>query len=489
MLIQEYIQLVKTLRDDQLIEFTKLFFLCKYKGTDTKIEESNWTNSYVLSIQRDDKTFNRFIYISSTNEDLSLFIKNNIKEIADYSKNNLVFRKLECFCLSFYDSNSNLVETADIDHNIALVIYDIDAIGNAIESHTDLKSFLLNTSATVSTKHAQFNRKDKILYELFTTGNKIADIKNSFIGSFIQYYLFEKGPLSSDELIALLLDHLPNLSKQTYKEAIRRSKKSGIVEFNNGKYTLTADKRMLIEEMRLVSAATENSLLQQFDMCFSEYGLKDYSHTILNLIIGLYRQQSDNELATLSHVDGSASEKELIRNLYKTLRNNGIQNDQINNVVSRIMDIISSSEYLNKMSATTLFTGLFNSNSLEDYLGKQKRIVFFDTQILLQLLCVDYSKNVDYINDGAYQDSLYEAGKILYEQIEESRDYVSLYTTPEYIREVSNHLYEAHNLNRFIHLSYIKDLGPSKNIFGSSVKCVYACREVSRVLKSRIRHI
>ena len=130
----------------------------------------------------------------------------------------------------------------------------------------------------------------------------------------------------------------------------------------------------------------------------------------------------------------------------------------MNIIVRKILAIVSDSEYLSKVSATTLFTNLFNSNTLDDYLGKQKRVVFIDTQVLLQLLCIDYQ-------DVAYRDSLYEAGRILYKQLQDSKDYLNLFTTSDYVREVSNHLYEAYNLKRFVDLPYIRDLGPSKNIF------------------------
>ena len=53
-----------------------------------------------------------------------------------------------------------------------------------------------------------------------------------------------------------------------------------------------------------------------------------------------------------------------------------------------------------------------------------------------------------------YGDSLYEAGRILYKQLQDSKDYISLFTTSDYVREVSNHLYEAYNLKRFVNSLY-----------------------------------
>ena len=458
MLTQEYIQLVKDLQLDKLLEFAKRFFVSKYNGDVCSITNSDWPNTYILTVQRGEKTINRFFHISETTEQLASFIHNNIQSIADRS-NETVYRKLECLCLYEAKDINDIVESADIDYGIRLDIYDLYNIGIEIEKSLSLKEFLISSPSKTTLQEIEFNSKNKILYELFTTGNKIADIKNCFISSYIQYYLLERGPLSTNELKTILQNPLPNLSSRAFSDAMRKSVNSQIIVLENGKYKLTDDYKAQLEEMRAVSEATEKRLLNQFEDCLKEYGIKDTSRKILNTILELYKTQSNNELVDFQHKDSSENaERELVRKLFSTLIDRGIERSSANTIVQRLLSIISDSEYLNKVSATTLFTGLFNSNSLEDYLGKQKRVVFFDTQILLQLLCVDY-------REVQYDDPLYEAGKILFNQLEESQDYVSLYTTLEYIREVSNHLFEAYNLRRFINLHYIRDFGPSKNVF------------------------
>lgn len=458
MLKQEYIQLVRALNCDEIRNFAKVFFLCKYKGDGITIENSIWQNTYILTIIKKGIEFKRFIHISDISSNLNEFINANIANIEKYSSNK-VYRKLECISLTQINNKEDLITRIDLEYGITLEITDIDALGDAIEDNQDLKNILVHNSSKPISESLKLEQKDKILYDLFTTGNKIANLKNSFISSYIQYYLLELGPQSVGDLKDNLKNPLPNLSSRAFTDAISRSIKNGLVEYKDGKYALTIDAIAQLDEMKAVTAATEERLLKQFEECLDEYGIKDLSHNILETIIELYKAQNVCELATLNHQDNSdITERKLVSELFNSLIRKGIEIKLVDTIIQRILAIVSDSEYLSKVSATTLFTNLFNSDSLDDYLGKQKRVVFIDTQVLLQLLCVDYQ-------DVEYGDSLYEAGRILYKQLQDSKDYISLFTTSDYVREVSNHLYEAYNLKRFVNLPYIRDFGPSKNIF------------------------
>lgn len=459
MIKQEYFQLVKTLDEWRLLEFVKQFFLCRYKGVIVTADKAKWENTYILNIAKNDSQIKRFVHVSRSVERVESFINDNIEAIANLSVDTL-YRRLEFFCLSQIQNKERLIEFADLNYGITIVFYDEDVIEDAIEMEIVLRDFIVPNTSPSQNQQTKFNQKDKLLYDLFTTGSKIADIKNSFISSYIQYFLLEHGPQSVSELKSKLKDPLPNLQQRAFEDAISRCELGDIIVFEKGKFKLTDASLIQLEEMKNVTRATEENLIKQFEECLDEYGMKDMAQKLFDNILEIYRAQNNSELAVISHSDDSdVSEGRLVRNLYESLTNRKIDNETAKIIVKRILSIVSESEYLNKVSATTLFTGLFNSNSLEDYLGKQKRIVFLDSQVLFQLLCVDYQPDVP------YEDSLFETGRILYNQLKESKNYLDLYTIPEYVREVSNHLYEANNLKQFVDITYIRELGPSKNIF------------------------
>lgn len=460
MISQEYIKLLKVLPESKLIEFSKLYYSIIYGSDAASIFNDKWTNVFLLKIVKSGKVFDRIVAIQTTSADVSEFVQKVIPLIAQESNNNKAYRKVDCLCLCNVVDKNLIVDTADLEFGINISLNDLQDVEQKIENNKTLREFLAPAVDKVFEEGSiKFNRKDKILYDLFTTSKKIADIKESFIGSYIQYALYTLGDQSGLELNNNIKTALPNLSVQAFDETIKKSISEGLIEYKNSKYRLTDSYKEKLEDLQAVSAATEKRLLEQFENCLNKYGISSLSKHILDSILELYKLNNTRELANLNHHDENEStEKKLVRNLYGTLSEVGIDNRYASTIIQEILSIVSDSEYLNKMSTTTLFTSLFNSDSLEDFLDTQKRIVYLDTQVLFQMLCVDYQ-------DVPYEDSLYEAGNMLYKQLKESSDYVELYTTPEYIREVSNHLYEAHNLSRFINLDYIRDLGESKNIF------------------------
>ena len=459
-LTDEYLKLLKNLKKTDLLEFVKVFFANKYRCVVTNFVSAHWGESYVMTILKDDKEFKKFIIITHEENDLRNFIKQNFKTISDCSNEDRVLSKVEGFCLSEVKNAEDLRDEVEFSYNLNLNIYDFNNIKKHIEKNPELRDLLVQSTLSSRPRASKFNQKDKILYDLFTTGKKIADIKNSFISSYIQYFLLENGALSNLELKNHLKDPLPNLPSRAFEDAMLRCLQSKIILLKDSKYELTEAKRKELEEMQSVSSATEACLLQKFKECLDKYGLTDLSKEIFDTIIELYKAQNEKELATLTHKNdvGDITSRKLISKLYESIKLKLKNPKDASNIVKDLLSIVSDSEYLNKMSTTTFFTNLFNSDSLEDFLDIQKRIVFLDTQVALQLLCVEYQ-------DVSYDDSLYQSGKILHQQLRESVDYLELYITSDHVREISNHLYEAYNLKRFINLPYIRDLGPSKNIF------------------------
>ena len=87
MLKQEYIQLVRVLKCDEIRDFVKKFFLYKYKGDGITMENSLWENTYILTIIKNGFDFKRFIHISDMDDDLNMFINTNIANIEKHSSN------------------------------------------------------------------------------------------------------------------------------------------------------------------------------------------------------------------------------------------------------------------------------------------------------------------------------------------------------------------------------------------------------------------
>ena len=408
MLDQEYLRILETLSLENLLDFSKTYFLQKYKGVYISVQECEWDHTYIFSIHKEstDSPIQRLVHISCANDNFIDFFNQNISKIAILASNK-IYRRIECIFLSKCNTIDKLIEKADIEYGISMSIYNEEQLRNDICNDEILKECVTSFSKKDYQPTLKFDKKNKILYELFTTSSNIVNIKNSFIGSYIEYYLLEKGPLRMPDLKRCLEPALPNLPELAFDEAIRRSKDQGNIQIRNGIYELNEGYKKQLEEIQIITNVTEQRLIEQFEECLNKYGLKELSQEIFNTIIRLYTAQNQSELANLNNNEvPDFSERKIVISLLSSFINKGINNERALYIVKEILNIISDSEYLNKICKTALFTNLFNSNSLEDYLGKQKRIIFLDTQILLQLICLDYQ-------DVPYEDSLYEAGKIL----------------------------------------------------------------------------
>ena len=159
MLKQEYIQLVRALNCDEIRNFAKVFFLCKYKGDGITIENSIWQNTYILTIIKKGIEFKRFIHISDISSNLNEFINANIANIEKYSSNK-VYRKLECISLTQINNKEDLITRIDLEYGITLEITDIDALGDAIEDNQDLKNILVHNSSKPISESLKLEQKD-----------------------------------------------------------------------------------------------------------------------------------------------------------------------------------------------------------------------------------------------------------------------------------------------------------------------------------------
>lgn len=283
MISQEYIKLLKVLPESKVIDFSKLYYSIIYGSDVASISADKWANVFLLKIVKSGKVFDRIVAILSSSTDVSEFAQKVIPSVAHESNSNKTYRKVDCLCLCNVVDKSLIIDTADFEYGINISLNDLQDVELKIEENKTLRDFLAPAVNKGSEEEPmKFNRKDKILYDLFTTSKKIADIKESFIGSYIQYALYTIGDQSGLELNNNIKKALPNLSGQAFDETIKNSISEGLIEYKNSKYRLTESYKEKLEDLQAVSAATEKRLLEQFECCLNKYGISPLSKHILN---------------------------------------------------------------------------------------------------------------------------------------------------------------------------------------------------------------
>jgi hypothetical protein len=221
---------------------------------------------------------------------------------------------------------------------------------------------------------------------------------------------------------------------------------------------LSKEKTEELQDLLSAALSQESLLKTNLESCVKKYGLDKEINSIVDFIHRSFQENYSADLEELSqnnhhhHTSIKKIYSDLIRFLDKKLRNA----NAASNVARIILDQCAKSEYLNKISASILFTKLFQSNKLESYLSKKKQYLFLDTQILLRLFCMGVEKNK--IPDVTMQ-SVYD----FYQTVKKFKSNTILRTANGYINELVNQIQEAIKLERFFKLPIIQKMGEQTN--------------------------
>ena len=454
---EELKRIILSLGLEQKKELVKQLIELKNEARGCIFTNLNWECGYEANFERGDLTITRNIMIVE-GDGSSALIENAIKCSAKSVDQGRHFNRLDCYAFCKLDDSKHLCDMADYMYQLVLNIFDIDVIVNDVLSKDSVLNGIL-PQIKKSDKKNRFSKQNKIIYDLFTTGAKVADIKYSFVSSYIQFALYDHEEIPPIELRAAVKRSLNNLTEQVYDATIKQEIHDGHIEFYNTKFKLTAKCRQDLDKIVASTSQQEELLHQQLKDCLGKYNLDGISSNVLNQIMALYKAYYDGELKPFGSEDKKIErERRLYNNLLDRLCTTGITQEEARQISKEILQVVGESEYLNKTALTGMFTSMFNSDELESYMNTQQRIVLLDTQILLRYLCLLYQ-------DTGYNDIAYDSVKILFKELEDAKDYVQLFTTTNYVEEVVNHLYESNSLSRFLSLPYIMDMGPSRNVF------------------------
>lgn len=441
-------------------ELSRQLIELKHNARGCVLQRLGWTGGYLADFERDGSSYKRNIVLVNRNDNVTDVVNRCIEESGKRITQDPAYAKLECYLFGKTDQKESLTEYAEYGHNVSLTIYDIEEITRLAKNTEYLKNALM-TDGEQARQSLKLDRERKIICDLFTTGAAVADIKNSFVSSFIQLSLYEHDGVKPIDLKEMVGYYLTNMSDTVFDNSLEGELLNKRVVYNDveGMCQLSDEFRSTMDDMMASTSATERLLYVKFEECLGSYGIQDLSKKVIEKIMAIYQSHYKGETDLFnSHDNNDKRDRKLYNALIDLIQGKGKTITEARKITRELLAIVGESEYLNKTSLTGMLTGMFNSGQLEEYMSKQQRIVFLDTQILLNIICLLH-RNVD------NRDMLYDSTVMLWKQLKESRDYVKLYTTNGYVEEVANHLCEAYSLSRFLALPYIRDLGTSKNVF------------------------
>ena len=459
---EEYKNIISTLSENMFRDFVKEYVKAYWKTDEVEITDGPWDGGVDLVFYKNNVPEKRNIHVTVQDKYETKLMNDVIK-----SKKNVDMYSYQSSLYFFiskpisHSKKDELNDKAERDYDISLRIYDANKLACDIERYPKVRAFLMSLFSPKLLSKPTFDIKNKVIYDMFTTGSNVANIKYDFINSFIQYYLLENSKKTIDDIQKQVNTQLTdNLSQKTILSQLDYQVKRGIlVKDNFQRYSLSATTRGEFEKLRETSEILLQSLVLTIQQCLEKYGLHKFTNQVCNKLIELYNAHYNSEIEEISQSRDSKniSEHKVFEDLegyLKTLPYTG----EVNTVVKDILLSVSDNVYLNKIAVTTMFTNLFKSNSFEEYFSVFKKNIYLDTQVLLQVICWSF-KNTD------YDDMQYGAVKYLMQQVTSQKDKVCLLTTREYVEEAVYHLWEAYQLQRLLQIPAITELGPSKNVF------------------------
>ncbi|MDD4157733.1 MAG: hypothetical protein PHY08_14310 [Candidatus Cloacimonetes bacterium] len=460
---EEYSNLITALSPDNFKFFVKHYLMDYWKTNEVNITDGPWDGGIDASLVKDnvEKKINIQITVQDNYEKKLLDdLKKSKENVENYNYQN----KLDFFISKPISKSkkNELIQNAEVDFDISLRIYDSNKLGDDTNTFARAKQVIHEIYAENTLKtELSVDKKTKVLYDIFSTGSNVADIKYDFINSHIQLYLFDKKAATLDEILNYINSTLnTNLHKKSIHSQILKQQKQGLVDEIDCNFQLTDFAKEKIVEVKTLSNNQENLLIDSVGDCLRKYDLEKITIDIILKIQELYNAHYDAEIEELhSRTDSfEPKERKIFYELSKYVKEKGVDKQQINSLIKEILTICARNEYLHKISISNLFTSLFKSDSLDKYLEQFNRKVFLDTQVLLQMICYEH-------NDTNYDDNLYGAVKYLCQQKENLDGKIQFYTTTDYVEEVAGHLWEANKIKRLMELPYIESLGRSKNVF------------------------
>lgn len=463
--MKELGNIIKSLSEENFYKIIKSFYKQKFNAKEVIIENGPYDGGIDIVVYKDDIQIKKCIQATVQKNGIEDKIFSDLDKAKENIEKYNYLQNVEYFISqNISKSKKNEYETkAETEYDILLRIYDANVLAELSDEYTNIKDTLYGIfNFPNKAEFFKIDQKKKILYDLLAEGKDLGDIKEHFVFSYIISDLYN-FPCSTVEKIS---DRLKDVFSSVtdinfYRTKLNRLKGNGDIIYDNKTklYSLSDNTKSKIDDILNQSLALEKLLSEEIDNFLQKNSIIDDSSRLIELILEIYKAnyEIDIEEIQLKSDNFAKSIQRIYQNIINYFKGRKIDKKKSVELTRELLSICQKSDYLNKISVSLLFTNLYKSQELEKYVNSKINILFIDTQILLRILCAYYRETE--IDDYAYTAIL----DLL--KLKRKNPRIRFYTSYDYIDEVCNHIKDAYKLHRFLKLPYLKDFGPSKNVF------------------------
>lgn len=444
----------------------------RYSTPHVRIVDGPYDGGNDLEVMINDTELKKNIQITVQKKKWEEKLQEDLQKAKDNVDNHDYLKKLDFYISQTVtkDKRNKLETAAEVDFNIDLKIIDATLISNDSEVYPSIRDNVYKAhKIDTQKKNLPVKKESKIIFDVLTGNKNTVEIKKNLIYSFVYSYLFTNPDSSLDDIFTSLNESFENTLEKDYLfQEINFLKSKGYIISPKSKdrFDLGEAKHGEIEKIHNNIEIQEHNLIKDIESIITQYKM---NCSVTELVEKIYQIYVENYQIDINEIQNTANSfssslKKSYNDLEKFVSKNGVTQSDSSNVAKEILKKCSEQEFLNKIATTSLFTNLYNSDKLEEYLNNRVQTVFLDTQILIRLLCIYYRE------DFKYEDNALIAVKNFYTTIQNNAESVQLVTSMDYIEEVAGHFQEALKLQRFMSLPFIADLGVSKNVFYNAYK-------------------
>lgn len=462
---ENYINIIKSLSVEQFRQLVRIHLQLKERAEEVRISDGTGDGGCDFTVVRNGRVVRKTIQATVQ----KTAIDDKFRDDLDKAKANVDSKG---FLTGFYffisqpisQEKQNEWDVQATDKGIDLLVYDAKALADMAVDNIKIGDFLKDVYLE---KAPRFSLEDVIknknLYDVLALGNDAANIRLGFLKSYAQAFLFDH-PNSNVKEITAFIDATYGVEiEELYIKRILKDCCKGddpMLCCESGKYSLTDNARINFESIRRDSAIEECQARDNIAKIFSDAGYPQLASDAFKHLEKWYRAQYNLELTRLDRKSVSGFETietRLEKWLLKFIKDGTVRDEIIRGVVT----VLSGNAYFNKIGRTHLFHSLLSNGAIDNYLDVFNKVIFLDTQVLLQLICVLFAPEEE------YNDFSFNTLRNFRAQVRKMGGKVRIATTSDYLDEVSHHLADARRLRTFIDMQDFDLLGGSKNVFVS----------------------
>ncbi len=359
------------------------------------------------------------------------FINKIIPQVLDLITKQSFTENVDIFCSNTIDRQTcdSISREIHKSKGIKLTIYDLTTIRS---SEIEEVSKYLDTIWKVDdVSEPVYEGAQKALFDILVSGKDSLDIKNNLIYSVIVLSIYNNNN-------RILIEELKkSVCLQLGKEV---SNFNAILQQMAQRDIIKADKTtrnyvslsqsthynvvQIVKKARII----ETEFMEGFNEIISKYNISNGTK-IYTKLVELYQQHfsMDSAEGFEKRADSAYLQLEGL------IKNQIDEPKMVGDIINDIKKLCEKNRYLDSISATSSFLGLYRSDQLSDFINLKQKCIVLDTPLLVYILCfhsLELPTNLD------WQQSQYKATRELYDLFRRKPNDVLLYTTADYINEV-----------------------------------------------------